>query len=281
MLISACCVATLGCGGGSGGTNGSGGNRAGTGGSSHSGGANGSGGSSEGSGGRSGSTGGADASGGSSAGSGGRSSTGGADASGGSGAGTGGRSSSGGANGSGGSSAGSGGRSSSGGASASGGSGAGMGGATGTSIAGMVSGKPFNSAMTALWIGMPDANNPAVTVVYLFDMPVKCSVIGAAGWDAALGNSNQVLELKAAGTTPGTYRVKGGNPTALAAGEAVVNHSVLMTTPVEQIAAAGSTVTLTALNAGKNATGSFDIMFPNGSLKGTFDAMWCATGREP
>lgn len=149
------------------------------------------------------------------------------------------------------------------------------------SISGAVSGTPFVHAATALWIGMPDPNTPAVTVVYLFESPVACSAITRAGWDAALGTSNQDLEMKAAGTTPGTYTVIGGNPAALAAGEAVVNHSVLTTSPVEQIASAGSTVTLTALNAGKDATGSFQIVFPNGSLQGAFDATWCANGREP
>ena len=129
---------------------------------------------------------------------------------------------------------------------------------------------------------MPDANAPPVAVVYVFEMPVQCSAITAAGWDTTLGNTNQDLELKAAGTTPGIYTVRGGNPAALAAGEAVINHSVLMATPVEQISGAGSTVTLTALNAGRNATGSFNLTFPGGgTLQGTFDATWCPNGREP
>jgi hypothetical protein len=145
----------------------------------------------------------------------------------------------------------------------------------------MVNGRTFTTAMTALWIGMPDANTPPVTVIYLFEMPVACSAITTAGWDTTLGNTNQDIELKAAGTTPGTYTVRGGNPAALAAGEAVVNHSVLMATPVEQIASAGSTITLTALNAGTNATGSFNLMFTNGTLTGTFNATWCPNGREP
>jgi hypothetical protein len=191
------------------------------------------------------------------------------------------------AGGTGGTSAGTGGRSQAGGATGTGGTRAGTGGGGGanattmTSIAGTVGGKTFNTVTTALWIGNPDPNNPSVTVVYLFEMAVDCSAITATGWDATLGNANQDLELKAAGTTPGTYTVRGGNPAALAAGEAVVNHSVLMTTPVEQIASAGSTVTLTALNPGRNATGSFDLTFPNGSLKGTFNATWCPNGREP
>lgn len=158
---------------------------------------------------------------------------------------------------------------------------AGAGGIAGSSVNGMVNGRTFGTATTALWIGMPDANTPPVTVIYLFDMPVQCSAITTAGWDTTLGNTNQDLEMKAAGTTPGTYTVQGGNPTALAAGEAVVNYSVLMAAPAEQIASAGSTITLTAFNAGRNATGSFNITFTNGSLQGAFDATWCANGREP
>jgi hypothetical protein len=178
-------------------------------------------------------------------------------------------------------SAGSGGSGSGGRGGSGGGATGGVGGSPGTSIIGMVNGKPFNSAMTALWIGMPDANTPAVTVVYLFEMPVQCSAITAAGWDATLGNTNQDIEMKAAGTTPGTYTVIGGNPTARAAGEAVINHSFLMATPMEEIAGAGSTITLTALNSNRNATGSFQITCLSGSLQGTFDATWCAAGREP
>jgi hypothetical protein len=117
--------------------------------------------------------------------------------------------------------------------------------------------------------------------VYLFENPVQCSAITGAGWDAALGGTNQDIEMKAGGTTPGTYTVIGGNPAALAAGEAVINHSVLMATPTEQVSSAGSTLTLVALNANRNATGSFQITFPSGSLQGTFDATWCPNGREP
>jgi hypothetical protein len=161
------------------------------------------------------------------------------------------------------------------------GGGTGSGGAAGNTVGGMVNGNPFNSAMTALWIGMPDPNTPPVTVVYLFEKPVLCSAITSAGWDAALPGANQDIELKAAGTTPGTYTVIGGNPAALAAGEAVINHSILMATPTEQVASAGSTITLTTLNANRNATGKFQITFPSGSLQGTFDATWCPNGREP
>jgi hypothetical protein len=158
--------------------------------------------------------------------------------------------------------------------------GSGSGGAPGT-ITGSVNGMPFTAAMTALWIGMPDPNTPPVTVVYLFEKTVACSALTNAGWDAALGATNQDIEMKAAGTAPGVYTVIAGNPAALAAGEAVVNHTILTANPTEQIASASSTITLTALNANRDATGSFHLTFPNGTLDGTFDAVWCPTGREP
>lgn len=155
------------------------------------------------------------------------------------------------------------------------------GGASGTTITGSVNGMPFSAAMTALWIGMPDPNTPPVTVVYLFEKPVSCSALTNAGWDATLGAANQDIEMKAAGAAPGVYTVVGGNPAALAAGEAVVNHSLLTANPTEQVASAGSTITLSALNTNRDATGSFHLTFPNGTLEGTFDAAWCLTGREP
>src|SRR5205814_1218600 len=140
-------------------------------------------------------------------------------------------------------------------------------------------GKPFNKITTALWIGAPDPNNPPTTVVYVFEGAVQCSAISAHGWDARVGTM-QDIELKMGGTAPGTYTVKGGTPASIVAGEAATNHNFLSATPVEQFATSG-TVTLTVLNAGKNATGSFDLTFPNGSLKGSFDATWCKTGVEP
>jgi hypothetical protein len=158
----------------------------------------------------------------------------------------------------------------------------GMGGTSaGSTITGMVMGKTFDKVTTALWIGKPDRNTPPTTVVYLFDASVQCSEISAVGWDGRI-KAMQVLEMKTGGTTPGKYTIRGGMPAAVIAGEAATNHSTLGgAMPIEQFAS-GGTVTLTEVNAAKDATGSFDLMFPaGGRLAGTFNATWCPAGVEP
>ena len=64
--------------------------------------------------------------------------------------------------------------------------------------------------------------------------------------------------------------------------DASVNFTVTSktVTPVET-GSNGGFVQLDTLDAGKLATGSFDLQFSDGMLKGTFSAEWCAGGTEP
>ena len=139
-------------------------------------------------------------------------------------------------------------------------------------------GMPFNTAATALWIGMPDSS--ATEVVYIFSAPVDCSILGAPGWDAKIPNNTQVLEMKVFGTAPATFTVvKSATPKA---GEASVNHSLSKSTPPSvESPGTGGTVTVSTINAGKDILGSFAINFSADMLTGTFDATFCPGGVEP
>jgi hypothetical protein len=256
---------------------GSGGSKSGTGGS-------------VGSGGKSGGSGGA-ASGGA-LGSGGMAATGGAVGSGGSGPGTGGEAAggspgSGGATGSGGTEGGGGmmGSGGAGGMMGSGGSGGSA--AGGNTISGTVHGKPFTKIGAAYMIGMPDKdpNGLTVTVIYLFESAFPCSKFSKVGWDVPgnLGNI-QVVEMRALGPTPGTFKVVGPPPPtamATASGEVAVNQVDNTRAAAPEQIFNGGTVTIDKVTPKMSASGSFDIKFSMGSLKGTFDAGYCATGVEP
>jgi hypothetical protein len=153
-------------------------------------------------------------------------------------------------------------------------------GANGTTITGSADGTPFTSIGSVLWAGMPDV--AASTVIYLFSKPIKCADITKAGWDTTITNATQILEVKAMGTTAAVYQPIIKAPRLPAAGEAQVNYTLSVTsgTPMEAFATAGS-VTLSKVTATTNVTGSFDLMFGTNALKGTFDATYCAAGREP
>jgi hypothetical protein len=148
----------------------------------------------------------------------------------------------------------------------------------GNRISGTVNGKTFNTVMTALYAGMPD--DPASTVVFLFEAAVDCSQVSAAGWDKRVPNGSQVLELKMMGTTAMAYTVT--TAATPAPGEASVNHTVAAPTGTPpETASNGGKVTLVAITPTASAKGSFDLTYPNGSLSGAFDASYCAGGVEP
>lgn len=152
-------------------------------------------------------------------------------------------------------------------------------GAAGNTIAGMARTSPFTSVATSLWIGMAD--DPATTVVYVFDRATSCADLATPGWDARITDGTQVLEMKMLGTTPRAYTVVSGPLPG--PGEASVNYTLSSRrgTPVET-SSRGGAVTLAALSAGARATGRFALTFPGGgTLDGTFDAIWCAGGHEP
>jgi hypothetical protein len=192
-----------------------------------------------------------------------------------------------GAGGSGGASAGGSGGTSSGGTGGTSTGGTGGSSAGGTTISGTVIGKAFNSATTAYWIGMGDAgpNGLQATVLYVFEKAVPCASISHTGWDGpGMFTNNQVLEFRALGPTPHSFKVVGPPPvgaTATATGEVAVNHvDNARGAAAEQIFNAG-TLTIDAVVPMTSMKGTFDVKFPMGMLKGTFDATYCATGVEP
>jgi hypothetical protein len=131
----------------------------------------------------------------------------------------------------------------------------------------------------AYFIGKSD--DPAnTTVIYVFDTVVACSDLGAAGWDTKIQDQTGAIELKLLGTAAGTYPVS-TTPNG-AAGQALVNFTVSSTsaTPKETLCKSGS-VTLDSLDPERRAKGTFDLTFPDGTLTGTYDATWCASGHEP
>ena len=142
-----------------------------------------------------------------------------------------------------------------------------------------MAGHTVGAVSAAYLIGQSD--DPAhTTVVYMFDAPVACADIGAAGWDKKVADKTGALEMKLIGKMPAKYPIATGpNP---AQGEAVVNFTETSktSTPQEETSTSGS-VHLDTLVDAKLATGTFDLTFSQGSLKGSFSATWCPGGHEP
>jgi hypothetical protein len=146
-------------------------------------------------------------------------------------------------------------------------------GAAGT-VSGTTNGAPFSSAAVSYVIGAPDSTSSSV--VYLFSIPVECSVLGSTGWDSSVPAGAHALELKMQGLTPGTFNVT-RSPTP-APGEASVNSTLAG----NEVIATGGAVTLQTITAGVSATGSFSAQFDNNeSVNGTFNSTFCPGGHEP
>lgn len=146
-------------------------------------------------------------------------------------------------------------------------------------ITGSMNGAGFNTVGASYWIGNPDI--PGNTVIYVFDQPVACSQMTAAGWDAALPTGYQILEIKMNGTTPANYPDQ-SLPTP-PTGKSYSGYTVAMPTATD-VGASGGSVSLTSLglpNASGFAVGTFQLTWSAGSLDGKYDAPYCATGREP
>jgi hypothetical protein len=159
--------------------------------------------------------------------------------------------------------------------------------------------RPFATISNAWWIQYPDPQfdgGPVVsTVVYLFSKPVLCNSLSVPKWDESEPGDAQNLEIDVAwsGTTSPVSPpavpyavdpqvVQGSVPRPGMAGVFYQLAAAVPPAPlVREIAATGGTVTLTGLYANLNATGTFDLTFPNGTLTGTFDAAYCPNGREP
>src|SRR5262249_47494460 len=144
---------------------------------------------------------------------------------------------------------------------------------------GTVAGHPFGAVGASYFIGKSD--DPInTTVIYLFDARVSCSDLGAPGWDARIADGTGALEMKLLGTGKGTFPVS-STPSGTS-GQSLVNFTVSSTsgTPNEVVSKSGA-VTLESLTAHSSAAGSFDLMFSDGTLQGTFSAAWCPGGQEP
>ncbi len=144
---------------------------------------------------------------------------------------------------------------------------------------GTIGGRAYDAVADARWIGAPD--DPVNTrVIYVFDKLVSCDALSDTGWDEAVTDRTQSLEMKLIGKVAGTYPIApSGRP---ATGEATANYTLTSTsaTPAE-MSASGGGVTVDQFLDRAAADGSFDLTFPDGSVSGTFHATFCATGHEP
>lgn len=141
-----------------------------------------------------------------------------------------------------------------------------------------------------MWIGNPDT--PGTTVIYLLSKPYPCSATAwakASGWDTKVPAGTLMLEFKLAAPPPTIfptmYTVITTNPALPApptAGNGFAFWNSFTSTPaIGETSASGSNVTVTAMNANTNVTGTFNLMFGANPLTGSFDAKYCAPAGEP
>lgn len=134
---------------------------------------------------------------------------------------------------------------------------------------------PIPPLVTGLWIGKP--KNPAESgggpFVYLFTAGVTCQDISHGnGWLATIPKTVQGMEM-IIGTTKEGMSVPVGTS---GVNKAEANYFLAGS---EHNSKSG-TVTVTTYKLNTYVEGTLDVMFPFGSVKGTFHADWCPTGDE-
>jgi hypothetical protein len=146
------------------------------------------------------------------------------------------------------------------------------------SLAGMYGNAAIAPIVAAYWIGMPDNANETGggPFVYLFSGPVACADISAAsGWVTSIPAGTQVTELLIGTTTIGT-----AVPAAAHAAPGALEANYAAGGSTTETRATSGSATLTAYAKDSAVDGTLDVTFPMGSAKGTFHAVWCATGHE-
>jgi hypothetical protein len=143
---------------------------------------------------------------------------------------------------------------------------------TAGTISGTVKMTSWTKVSTAYWIGKNAPGGPAVTI-FLFEAPVACADIVNANWDKTATGAHQILEL--------SFTEQAARPFTVMTDV----FAAYLLSDYNPDAFAGM-VTLSAINATTNITGSFDLTFslpnaPVDRLMGTFDAKYCADGVEP
>jgi hypothetical protein len=158
------------------------------------------------------------------------------------------------------------------------GSGADLATATSNNITGMYGTEPIKPIVAAFWIGMP--GNPSESgggpFIYLFSGPVSCADLSqGSGWVTKIPNGTQVLELIVGTTSIGTPV-----PASAHAAPNMLEANYAFGGSATEARATSGNVALTAYSNGVSADGTVDLTFPSGQAKGSFHAVWCASGNE-
>ncbi|MCA9494735.1 MAG: hypothetical protein KC621_32625 [Myxococcales bacterium] len=145
-------------------------------------------------------------------------------------------------------------------------------------VAGTLDGHPFDHVEAAWLAGAPD--DASTTVLFVLDAPVTCDELSEPGWDTRIEDGTFALEIKLIGQDPGDYPVPAdGRPSG---GESDDNLTLTSTTAApSEVSATEGVVTLADLVPEDSASGSFDLVFPTGTIAGSFEASFCPGAHEP
>lgn len=135
----------------------------------------------------------------------------------------------------------------------------------GNSVSGSITGKQWTNVKNAYWMGKPSAGSAPV-LIFLFETSMACADITVANWDKLV--TSQLLEIGVIDTAIRAYQV----PSEADAAYLFNNYNP---------SADGGTVTISSITPNVRITGSYDVTYGTDSLKGTFDAEYCADGVEP
>ena len=146
-------------------------------------------------------------------------------------------------------------------------------GADGGEALGVLAGHAFTGGSAAYFSYRLAPGAPLTTQIVISDRPDLCALVKAGQASGSLQFVGFFLQPQAGAIVPGSYSI-GVSGSYFAVGAAGAGPACA---PTFQTEADSGSVSLAALSpgVGGRAAGSFDLVFPEGRLRGAFDAPFC------
>jgi hypothetical protein len=130
----------------------------------------------------------------------------------------------------------------------------------------------FDYVDSVYWFGGGDSSR---LDLWIFQDAATCDELSHSGWVTKV-RPTDLMGITVAGNKPDVYEVLPETPPT--SGHAYFLHVIDQTDPVLESEGIRGTITITSVKPGESVSGAFLVTFSTGTLQGSFNALWCATG---
>jgi hypothetical protein len=131
----------------------------------------------------------------------------------------------------------------------------------------------FDYVDSVYWFG--GEGDPSRLELWIYQDAATCDDLSRPGWITKV-RPTDLLGISVGGAKPGVYEVAAEKPPA--PGKAYFLHIIDQSDPVIESEGESGTITITSVKPGESVSGAFEAKFSTGTLQGSFNAIWCATG---